>query len=99
VVAGLLVSPHVLLYNLTLLLLPLAVYVQWSTRRGFTTAPWVVLLYVAITATIPLGLVMQVRLSPLAMLLLGALTCRATLTGTPIHILSHADERNEPATA
>jgi hypothetical protein len=99
VVAGLLVSPHVLLYNLTLLLLPLAVYVQWSTRRGFTTAPWVVLLYVAITATIPLGLIMQVRLSPLAMLLLAALTFRATLTNTSVNVRSRADERSKPATA
>jgi hypothetical protein len=72
IVAALLISPHLLLHELVLLLLPAAVAMREANRRGLKIGWPLAAVYFAILAAIPLSLVISFRITTFAILGLGA---------------------------
>lgn len=71
VIGGLLISPHLILYDLTLLLLPAVTAWGLARSKGVKLVPTLLLFYFAVVAALPVELLSPVRLSPLVMLALG----------------------------
>jgi Glycosyltransferase family 87 len=80
-VVMLLISPHVLIYDLSLLLIPIAIAVRH--REGSSLGFLLPLCYVTSMIGVPIAFKLPIQLSTVATLLLGAWLVRATLTARP----------------
>lgn len=90
VVTGLLVNPHLLLYDQTLLLLPATVVVRHARWKGRSLRVVLALLYLALTLLVPLQLVTPVSPAPVVMVVLAVLLISCTSpTGRPVSLWRH----------